>query len=362
MSKAQTLRRLVTERLAAAAEEIFSLVEKTIEEYEQELSRSEKENQRKQQLLDSVLNPRVLLPSAGAQVQTFPGPGPPGPPSPGPGLTHEVTQTQPIKQEPEETGVSQTQEQLRGFGTEEESALSAVMKEEALLLQQMQMEPTEETEAKEISVEMEGDTDSDTSSDTDSDDSSTTDSDDTGSNAGLDDTDRTSFEFSGADIEPAADEEDFNIVQKSSQHHKHKCSVCQRRFKSLPGLLIHSKIHREDYCSLCVRKHGKQMTPEEHMKAHAHTHTDMKSFACPVCNLFFPGMNQLQAHMRVHLRIKTYTCSVCKKVFSKKGALDAHTKIHIGEKPWRCALCQKDFTTSHSLRVHMRSHAPQMLL
>ncbi|KAJ0032866.1 hypothetical protein NQD34_002947 [Periophthalmus magnuspinnatus] len=68
MSKGQTLRTLVNERLTAAAEEIFALVERTIAEYEEELSRSKEENQRKQRLLDSVL-PRN---SHGAGVQFEP--------------------------------------------------------------------------------------------------------------------------------------------------------------------------------------------------------------------------------------------------------------------------------------------------
>ncbi|KAK7889193.1 hypothetical protein WMY93_024753 [Mugilogobius chulae] len=65
MSKVFALRALVTERLTAAAEEIFALVERTIVEYEEELCRSKEENQRKQQLLDSFLNTQ---PHTAAQV------------------------------------------------------------------------------------------------------------------------------------------------------------------------------------------------------------------------------------------------------------------------------------------------------
>ncbi|KAK7889198.1 hypothetical protein WMY93_024758 [Mugilogobius chulae] len=59
--KGDKLRSLMSERLTAAAEEIFSLFERTIVEYEEELSRSKDENQRKQQLLDSLLNPQIRL-------------------------------------------------------------------------------------------------------------------------------------------------------------------------------------------------------------------------------------------------------------------------------------------------------------
>ena len=65
MSKVQMLRCLVNERLTAAAEEIFALFERTIAEYEEELCGSKEETRRTQQLLDSVLNPRVLLHKTG---------------------------------------------------------------------------------------------------------------------------------------------------------------------------------------------------------------------------------------------------------------------------------------------------------
>ena len=58
MSKVQTLRVFVKQRLTAAAEEIFELFERTISEYEEELCRHRK-------LLDAVLQPQVQLHRAG---------------------------------------------------------------------------------------------------------------------------------------------------------------------------------------------------------------------------------------------------------------------------------------------------------
>ncbi|KAI3363424.1 hypothetical protein L3Q82_012040, partial [Scortum barcoo] len=63
MAGTQRLRLLLNERLAAAAEEICGLVERTIAEYEDEAVRSEREIQRLRRQLDqlTVLNPQVLL-------------------------------------------------------------------------------------------------------------------------------------------------------------------------------------------------------------------------------------------------------------------------------------------------------------
>ncbi|KAI3358270.1 hypothetical protein L3Q82_003267 [Scortum barcoo] len=56
---------LVKQRLTAAAEEIFVLFERTIAEYEEELSRSKEENERQRKLLDAVFKPEVRLHRAG---------------------------------------------------------------------------------------------------------------------------------------------------------------------------------------------------------------------------------------------------------------------------------------------------------
>jgi len=65
MSKVQILRRLLLQRLAAAAEEVCGLFEGTIAEYEERLSRSQEENERHRKLLDAVFNPEVWIQRAG---------------------------------------------------------------------------------------------------------------------------------------------------------------------------------------------------------------------------------------------------------------------------------------------------------
>ena len=67
MSGTQLLRLLVNERLTAAAEEIFGLVEKTIAEYEDEAVRSKREIIQLRQHIEqlTVLKPEVTLFRAG---------------------------------------------------------------------------------------------------------------------------------------------------------------------------------------------------------------------------------------------------------------------------------------------------------
>ncbi|KAM6917361.1 uncharacterized protein PEZ65_013182 [Lycodopsis pacificus] len=67
MSKLEMLRSFVNQRLTAADEEIAGLLERTIAEYEEELSRSKEENKRQRELLDAVFNPEVRIQRAHVQ-------------------------------------------------------------------------------------------------------------------------------------------------------------------------------------------------------------------------------------------------------------------------------------------------------
>ncbi|XP_033934796.2 uncharacterized protein [Pseudochaenichthys georgianus] len=58
---------LVKQRLTEAAEDIFVLFERTIAEYEEELSRSRQENERHRKLLDAVLQPQLQIHRADVQ-------------------------------------------------------------------------------------------------------------------------------------------------------------------------------------------------------------------------------------------------------------------------------------------------------
>ncbi|KAK7918776.1 hypothetical protein WMY93_010060 [Mugilogobius chulae] len=139
MSANLALKTLVQERLTAAAEEIFALFERTIAEFEEELRRSKEENQKKQELLEAVLNPSVVLFRESVQIQpTSPGAGL----NPGLNQDLETPQTQ-IKEEPEEPRVKQ----------EEEQRCDQVKTEESLQLQQKQTELREETQEEDASTE-----------------------------------------------------------------------------------------------------------------------------------------------------------------------------------------------------------------
>ncbi|XP_049424947.1 uncharacterized protein LOC125884164 isoform X1 [Epinephelus fuscoguttatus] len=116
MYKVQMLRALVKQRLTAAAEEIFGLVERTIAEYEEELCRSKEENERQRKLLDAVLNPQLRLHRADAQqLLVVKEEVPPEQQKSSSSVDQEDPEPPHIKGEQEELWISQEGEQLQGL-------------------------------------------------------------------------------------------------------------------------------------------------------------------------------------------------------------------------------------------------------
>uniref|UniRef100_UPI003AABB8E1 uncharacterized protein n=1 Tax=Centroberyx gerrardi TaxID=166262 RepID=UPI003AABB8E1 len=115
MSKVQKLRASVKQRLTAAVEEIFGLFERTIAEYEEEVSRSKEQNDRQRKLLDAVLNPEVRLHRADVQqLLVCKEEVPPEQQDWSPSLDQEDPEPPHIKEEQEELWTSQEGEQLQG--------------------------------------------------------------------------------------------------------------------------------------------------------------------------------------------------------------------------------------------------------
>ncbi|KAK6321118.1 hypothetical protein J4Q44_G00080940 [Coregonus suidteri] len=112
MSKLHLLNVFLTERLTAAAVEIFGVVEKTVSEYQEEISRSKEEIDRLRMLLDIVTQPKIHLHKADPQQLIIPVPEEQVPPEQQhreqewwcPNLGQEDTEHTQIKEEQEDFG------------------------------------------------------------------------------------------------------------------------------------------------------------------------------------------------------------------------------------------------------------------
>ncbi|XP_068423122.1 gastrula zinc finger protein XlCGF57.1-like [Clinocottus analis] len=364
MCKVQMLRALVKQRLTAAAQEIFGLFERTIAEYEEELSASRDENERQRRLLDAVFNPEVRVHRADVQQLLV--------------VKEEVQQQdwsssldqkdpEPprIKEEQEELWTSLEGEQLQGL---EEAGVKfsftpvkSEVDEEEAQSSQLNQRLTEHME-----TEVDGE------------------------------------DCGGPEPDPDEEDRDPSVPETeettSAEIPKSKkpfsCSVCGKRFHSRTHLTVHMRIHTGEKpfsCTVC----GLRFNQKSNLIRHVQRHTAEKHHSCLVCKKCFKYRGDVRRHMKSHIRDKqstfcvgdsetrnscsgpsdsntptnitasdegrspgrkSHTCLQCGRIFCNKTNLTVHVRVHTGEKPYTCSVCAKGFAQKANLNRHMRGH------
>ncbi|XP_070814149.1 zinc finger protein OZF-like [Chaetodon trifascialis] len=382
MSKVQTLRAFVEQRLTAAAEEIMELFGRTIAEYEEELC-----GQRK--LLDAVFQPEVRLHRAGVQLlSASPEEDPPEQQDWSPRLDQEDPAELPhIKEEQEELWSSQEGEQLPG--PEEADIIKSTfppvpVKSEEEDEEKPQSSQLHQRHAEDMETEADGEdcggpgparsSDPDRPLEADSDDetcqSSDPEADDSferektgGPQSGL----RKLQKHSGVQtvVKPfgcSVCGKRYHVKDSLMAHMRlhsegkcFSCSVCKKTFQWRRDVVMHMRIHTGEKpfsCSICA----KRFAQNRHLRDHVRIHTGEKPFDCSVCGKTFSQSSNLTAHFRVHTGEKPFTCSVCKASFSRRSTLSTHIRMHTGEKPFSCSICGKTFTRNTHMRRHLIVH------
>ncbi|XP_075931691.1 uncharacterized protein LOC142931583 isoform X3 [Anarhichas minor] len=381
MSKVQMLRCLVNQRLTAAAEEIFGVFERTIAEYEEELSRSKEENERQRKLLDAVFIPQLRLHRADLpqllvnneeiQQQEWSS-----------SLDQEDPDTPHIKEEQEELWTSQEGEQLQGLEEADIKFLFTPVKseddEEEAQSSQLHQRQTEQMEIegdgedcggpepdRNSDLEPYPDNKTGDSSEPETDDWNGTREPQSGLNSVNNDDVSVSDSTSSAGVKPFSCShcgKRFgcrSFLKRHMRTHTGEkpfcCSICKKSFAQSGDLQKHVRIHTGEKpfgCSVC----GKAFSDGGNLKGHMRTHTGEKPFSCSVCKKSFTRSDSLQKHMRIHTGEKPLSCSECGKRFGLNGTLTRHMKIHIGEKPFGCSFCDKRFLRKEDMKRHMITH------
>nr|XP_061819583.1 zinc finger and SCAN domain-containing protein 2-like [Nerophis lumbriciformis] len=299
------LRVLVKQRLTAAVEEIFVVLERTIAEYEEELSRTKEENERQRQLLDALFQPDVVLRRTGRSAR----------------LEQEEPQLPCIKEEEEDHSISQEEAHFGGL---------------------------EEFPVKSEEDEVKGESEEKRDAERPSGSSSqhmTTEGDGGGSQA---------------DFAPLSDSEHTTStkvhVTMDADNTRFGCPLCDKTFCSKKNRKEHMTCHSDErpfICSVC----GKRFSRKGILTRHTRLHTGEKPYSCSVCGQRFCQQSNLISHTRRHTGEKPYSCSFCHSSFSNRSNLYRHTRIHTGEKPFLCSVCGERFSVMGRLRAHKMLHA-----
>ncbi|XP_040893769.1 zinc finger protein 771-like [Toxotes jaculatrix] len=320
MSAVELLRELVDRRLTAAAEEIIGLFERTIAEYEAELGRSERENERQRKLLDAVFTPEVRLHRAVLSADTQQSPEPPH-----------------IKEEQEQLWSSQEGQQLqRPVSVKSEGDEEKVQSSQ---LHHRQTEEDREAEPPPSSSAPQVEADSDGQGCGGSEPSRGLDVDN--HLRPVNDDDDETPDFCG----PADSSDDVRKQRRGRQQSQTKRST---KYAHLVAPKRTYSGEKAFVCLVCKKQFNSRSSAVRHLR----THTGEKPFGCPVCGRKFSWATALGVHMRTHTGERPFSCTVCGKKFTLKGNVAQHMTLHTGEKAFGCGVCGRRYTRQSTVRYH----------
>lgn len=316
------VKEFIRERLAAAAEEIFAVFEKTVVQYEEELSRQRRamemswRSQKQQEPAD--------LPQKHSSVDQ-----------------EEVPDDQLLCDQWRSPGLDREEPEPPRIKEEQEEPCSSLqLKEESdSFLVTLLYGGGEHREAEEDwdhlrSLDQEGGEDGGL-----------------GSTSNTEPTQGRGEDDAGEDVDPLSEGQRHPEVGKISL----KCGFCGKVFKSKYHLKMHHMIHtgvKPYVCNDC----GKCFKDASALRYHQRTHTDERPYSCETCGKSFRCSYSVLVHMRTHTGEKPYLCNTCGKRFTNPSAFKWHRAIHMGDKRYSCGVCGKSFTQSGNLKAHMRTH------
>ncbi|RVE75384.1 hypothetical protein OJAV_G00016230 [Oryzias javanicus] len=385
-----SLRELISERLAAAAEEIFRLCERTIVQYEQELCRQRRllDIWKPQLQLHVIDLPQHYL---GNQEKNS--------------LDKQEEQDEPdppqMKEEQEEPEPSWMRKEQEGFCINQDEEQLELKQETDTLIEISTYEENENSEADLNNYQIFNVTESQEEEGNQHEESSTdeeTDPQNRDQRKKTKSMDCSHMSGSLCDID--SEENTYmktvlmNTCERKKEVKKHSCQECGRSCTTARGLKHHLRIHTGEKPFSC-KECSKSFRQKSNLTCHMLTHTGEKPFSCEVCKKSFRKSSHLKCHMSTHkggekkgekpfsftecnksfdkssilthhiqkhTGQKLFSCKECSRIFRKNSHLTRHMLTHTGEKPFSCTECSKSFRQIYHLKYHMLTHTKQKSL
>ncbi|XP_033481744.1 uncharacterized protein LOC117256434 isoform X2 [Epinephelus lanceolatus] len=307
----QSFNVFLTERLTAAAVDIYGFVEKTIIDYQEEVYQTKLENQRLQRLLDLVYKPEIRLHRADAKQPTVPTSAEEIPPKQhewGPAVCEDEPGPSQLKEEQED---QKDELWINGIGeqpsAEDSDDGDALTKELIKTVQQL-----EDCRAAEESRE--------------------------------------------PTQTPA---EDPKHSEEKTSTTLYRCHICNYIFTKKTVLTWHLKTHESKShdskgnfdCHIC----GKHIPCQSNLQNHMRVHTGERPYSCHFCGKCFKLKGHMTEHIRTHTGEKPFSCHICDKSFNRGSTLRKHVLAkHKEERPYKCGDCDELFTERLLMKRHMR--------
>ncbi|XP_054878334.1 zinc finger protein 287-like isoform X1 [Poeciliopsis prolifica] len=137
------------------------------------------------------------------------------------------------------------------------------------------------------------------------------------------------------------------VVENKDQEGS-SCSVSESQSRTR----IKKRSFKCDICGRCYPQHY-------NLKNHYRTHTGERPFSCETCGKNFSLISHLNRHKRIHTGEKPFSCETCGQRFSQISHLNRHKRTHTGERPFSCHSCEKSFYRRDNFSSHMKTHRDQ---